>query len=172
MSSAPAGPDHLAAPLDPGLGARVSVEAQRTVDAEMEHVWVLLCDYHAVRPRILTAHFAEVALRKSRKAAPSRSRRKSLSLRCWCTNASQSNTCSYKLPGMSDPDAAQRLVLSALLDVHPRLMGIDELTASLADVPRVPEALRVLVDDGLATRLGDHVGVSRAAVRFAVLGPT
>lgn len=63
MSSAPAGPDHLAAPLDPGLGARVSVEAQRTVDAEMEHVWVLLCDYHAVRPRILTAHFADYAVR-------------------------------------------------------------------------------------------------------------
>jgi hypothetical protein len=28
----------------------------------------------------------------------------------------------------------------------------------------------VLVDDGLVTRLGDRVGVSRAAVRFAVLG--
>jgi hypothetical protein len=75
------------------------------------------------------------------------------------------------VPGMADPDAAQRLVLSALLDAHPRLIGIDELAERLADVSRVREALSVLVDDGLATRLGDRVGVSRAAVRFAVLGP-
>jgi hypothetical protein len=62
MNSAQAGPDPLAAHLDPGLGARVSVETQRTVAAEMEHVWVLLCDYQAVRPRILTAHFADYAV--------------------------------------------------------------------------------------------------------------
>jgi hypothetical protein len=73
---------------------------------------------------------------------------------------------------MSDPDAPQRLVLSALLDAHPRLIGIDDLDAKLADGPRVREALRVLVDDGLATQLGDRVGVSRAAVRFSVLRPT
>jgi hypothetical protein len=73
---------------------------------------------------------------------------------------------------MTDPDAAQRLVLNALLDAHPRLVGIDELTAQLTHVPRAREALRVLVDDGLATRLGDRVGVSRAAVRFAVLAPS
>jgi hypothetical protein len=71
---------------------------------------------------------------------------------------------------MTDPDAPQRLVLGALLDAHPRLIGIDELATQLAGVPRVREALRVLVDDGLATQLGDRVGVSRAAVRFAVLG--
>jgi DNA-binding GntR family transcriptional regulator len=75
------------------------------------------------------------------------------------------------LPRMTDLDAAQRLVLRALLDAHPRLIGIDELAEQLADVSRVREALSVLVDDGLATRLGDRVGVSRAAVRFAVLGP-
>jgi hypothetical protein len=73
---------------------------------------------------------------------------------------------------MTDPDAPQRLVLSALLDSHPRLIGIDELIESLPDVPRMREALRVLVDDGLATQLGDRVGVSRAAVRFSVLRPT
>ena len=73
---------------------------------------------------------------------------------------------------MTDPDATQRIVLRTLLETHPRLIGIDELTTALADVPRVREALRVLVDDGLATRLGDRVGVSRAAVRSAVLGPT
>jgi hypothetical protein len=62
---------------------------------------------------------------------------------------------------MVDHDAAQRLVLGTLLDAHPRLLGLDDLTARLASVPRVEEALRVLVDDGLATRLGDRIGVSR-----------
>jgi hypothetical protein len=71
---------------------------------------------------------------------------------------------------MTDHDASQRMVLGALLDAHPRLIGVDELTARLPDVARVREALKVLVDDGLATRLGDRVGVSRAAVRFDVLG--
>ena len=70
---------------------------------------------------------------------------------------------------MTDPDATQRLVLRTLLDAHPRLIGIDDLTVRLADSPRVREALAVLIDDGLATRLGDRVGVSRAAVRFEVL---
>jgi hypothetical protein len=71
---------------------------------------------------------------------------------------------------MTDPNAAQRAVLAALFDAHPRMLAIDELTAQLSDVPRVREALRVLVDDGLATRLGQLVGVSRAAVRFQALG--
>jgi hypothetical protein len=67
---------------------------------------------------------------------------------------------------MSDHDLAQRAVLGALLHAHPRMLGIDELVSQLADIPRAREALRVLVDDGLATRLGDRVGCSRAAVRF------
>jgi hypothetical protein len=71
---------------------------------------------------------------------------------------------------MTDPASAQRAVLATLLKAHPRLIGVDELAAQLAEVPRVREALRVLVDDGLATRLGDRVGVSRAAVRFDALG--
>ena len=73
--------------------------------------------------------------------------------------------------GMTDHDFAQRSVLRALLHAHPRMLGIDELVAQLSDVPRVREALRVLVDDGLATQLGDRVGVSRAAVRFEALSP-
>ena len=72
---------------------------------------------------------------------------------------------------MTDHDASQRIVLGALLEAHPRLVGADELEAQLAEVPRAREALRVLVDDGLATRLGDRVGCSRAAVRFDTLGP-
>jgi len=72
---------------------------------------------------------------------------------------------------MTDHNAPQRSVLSALLDAHPRLIGADELVAQLADVPRVLEVIRVLVEDGLATRLGDRIGVSRAAVRFQALAP-
>jgi hypothetical protein len=71
---------------------------------------------------------------------------------------------------MTPADSAQRIVLGALLDAHPRLLGVEELAAQLADVPRVREALKVLVEDGLATRLGDRVGVSRAAVRCVALG--
>ena len=71
---------------------------------------------------------------------------------------------------MTDPNAAQRAVLDVLFDVHPRMLSIDELAGRLAEVPRVREAVRVLVDDGLATQLGQLVGVSRAAVRFDVLG--
>jgi hypothetical protein len=79
--------------------------------------------------------------------------------------------CSCTVSAMTDPSSTQRIVLGALLEAHPRLVGVDELAARLADVPRVREALKVLVDDGLATRLGDRVGVSRAAVRFEALGP-
>ena len=72
---------------------------------------------------------------------------------------------------MTDYDSAQRAVLGALLAAHPRMLDADELPDRLAGVPRVREALRVLVDDGLATRLGDRVGLSRAAVRFEALVP-
>jgi hypothetical protein len=72
---------------------------------------------------------------------------------------------------MTDHDLAQRAVLGALLAAHPRMLGIDELVAELPEIPRVREALRVLVDDGLVTRLGDRVGCSRAAVRFDALAP-
>lgn len=71
---------------------------------------------------------------------------------------------------MTEHDSAQRTVLGALLEAHPRLVGADELAAQLTDVPRVREALKVLVEDGLATRLGDRVGLTRAAVRFDALG--
>jgi hypothetical protein len=72
---------------------------------------------------------------------------------------------------MTDPDFSQRAVLGALLSAHPRLIDVQQLEAQLPDVPRVREALNVLVGDGLATKLGDRVGVSRAAVRFDVLKP-
>jgi hypothetical protein len=42
---------------------------------------------------------------------------------------------------------------------------------SSSSARRSRDALRVLVDDGLVTRLGDRVGLSRAAVRFDALSP-
>lgn len=72
---------------------------------------------------------------------------------------------------VTDYDLAQRSVLCALLEAHPRLLDVGELDDQLPEIPRVREALSVLVDDGLATRLGDRVGVSRAAVRFEALRP-
>ena len=56
---------------------------------------------------------------------------------------------------MTDYDFAQRAVLGAILEAHPRLIDVEQLEARLSDVPRVPEALRVLIGDGLATQLGD-----------------
>jgi hypothetical protein len=70
---------------------------------------------------------------------------------------------------MTDYDFAQRAVLDALLDARPRLLDTDELDDRLGEVPRVREALRVLVGDGLVTQLGNRVGVTRAAVRFSAL---
>jgi hypothetical protein len=78
------------------------------------------------------------------------------------------HTFVYDRP-MTDYDLAQRSVLRTLLEAHPRLLDVGELDDRLPDIPRVREALRVLTDDGLATRLGDRVGVSRAAVRFDAL---
>lgn len=69
-------------------------------------------------------------------------------------------------------DTTQRVVLGALLEAHPRLIGMDELAG---EVPEVVDgldfAVTQLCTDGLATRLGDRVGVTRAAERFDQLGP-
>jgi len=48
-------------------------------------------------------------------------------------------------------------------------VDVDELVGRLDNVPRAREALRVLVDDGIAVRLGDRVGLSRAVTRFDAL---
>jgi hypothetical protein len=74
-----------------------------------------------------------------------------------------SNTCSCSI-GRMDPHADQRAVYGLLLERHPRMLTIAKLRDELTGVD-VDEALRVLVEDGLATRLGDLIGASRAAVR-------
>jgi hypothetical protein len=40
------------------------VEVERTVDAPMERVWALLRDYRVARPRLLTEHFGDYAVRE------------------------------------------------------------------------------------------------------------
>ena len=73
---------------------------------------------------------------------------------------------------MSQYDLAQRSVIRALLEAHPRLLDVGELDDRLPEIPRVRVALRVLIDDGLATKIGDRVGASRAAVRMHQLDAT
>ena len=63
-----------------------------------------------------------------------------------------------------DSDAAQRVTLALLLEHHPRMLTVEQLQAGLADV-NVDDALSALAEDGLATRVGDLVGATRAAVR-------
>lgn len=64
---------------------------------------------------------------------------------------------------------AQRALLTSLLEAHPRLFEADDLVARHADLRDADDALYELLEDGLATRLGDLVGASRAAVRFEAL---
>jgi hypothetical protein len=62
MASVPPDPARLAPAPDLGLGARISVQVERTVDAPMERVWALLRDYRLARPRLLTEHFSDYAV--------------------------------------------------------------------------------------------------------------
>src|SRR3954470_10278550 len=62
MPSVPPDPARLAQAPDPGLGARVSVELERTIDAPIERVWALLRDYRLARPRLLSEHFSDYAV--------------------------------------------------------------------------------------------------------------
>ena len=68
-----------------------------------------------------------------------------------------------------DPFEPQRVLLKSLLAAHPKLVEADELVTLHAGLANAESALRVLVDDGLATRLGNLVGASRAAVRSEAL---
>src|SRR5205823_7556296 len=63
MGSVPPDPARLAPPADAGPGGRVAVQVERTVDAPMDRVWALLRDYRVARPRWLTDHFADYAVR-------------------------------------------------------------------------------------------------------------
>jgi hypothetical protein len=62
MGSVPPDPARLARPRAPGLGRRISVAVEHTVDAPLERVWALLRDYRVARPRLLTEHFSHYAV--------------------------------------------------------------------------------------------------------------
>ena len=68
------------------------------------------------------------------------------------------------------PTLPTALSSGALLERHPAMAGLDELAAELHDLD-VRAAAERLSGDGLVNRLGDRVGVSRAAARFNALKP-
>jgi hypothetical protein len=55
-------PDRLAASADERLGRRLSIDVERSVDAPIDQVCSVLCDYEHARPRILPEHFADYAI--------------------------------------------------------------------------------------------------------------
>ena len=64
------------------------------------------------------------------------------------------------------PLPIERRVLDALLTADPSMVDIEQLRETFG---YVDVAVQSLVDDGLASRLGDGVGATRAAVRAAEL---
>lgn len=40
------------------------MQVERTVDSPMQRVWIVLRDYRAARPRMLTEHFADYAVQQ------------------------------------------------------------------------------------------------------------
>src|SRR3954464_158003 len=64
MAGVPPEPARRARASDPGLGRRVSVEVERTVDAPMDQVWALLRDYRVARPRLLSEHFSDYGVQQ------------------------------------------------------------------------------------------------------------
>ena len=69
---------------------------------------------------------------------------------------------------LSIPDEVINLVARREFE---ELQRREQLYRGDRPAPDVRNRTVILVDDGLATRLGDRVGVSRAAVRFAALRP-
>jgi hypothetical protein len=69
MGGVPPDPARLARPPDRGLGRRVWVEVERTVEAPMERVWALLRDYRVARARLLTEHFSDHEVRERAEGA-------------------------------------------------------------------------------------------------------
>jgi hypothetical protein len=62
----------------------------------------------------------------------------------------------------------QRAILTVLLEARPRMVGLEELR-TVEGVDYAEEAVHHLREDGVVVRLGDLVGVSRAAVRYGEL---
>jgi hypothetical protein len=69
-------------------------------------------------------------------------------------------------PSASDEDRTQRRVLAALIKADPSLTELRDLEQRF---PGAEQAVTRLVGAGLATRLGDGIGATPAAVRYAEL---
>ena len=70
---------------------------------------------------------------------------------------------------MIEADADQRALLEVLLDAHPAMLTFADIHRRMPDGAEADHALHQLMEDGLATRLGELVGVSRTAVRATQL---
>jgi hypothetical protein len=66
---------------------------------------------------------------------------------------------------MITDDAAQRSLLELLLDAHPSMLTIAEIHQRMPDGADADHALSQLMEDGLATRLGELLGATRTAIR-------
>ena len=51
------------------------------------------------------------------------------------------------------------------------MLGLDDLGVAIPDPAAVEFAVTQLTSDGLATKLGERVGATRAAVRVRALSP-
>ena len=69
-------------------------------------------------------------------------------------------------PPGDDEDRLQRRILAALVKADPSLVNLDELDRQF---PGAERAVTHLVGAGLASRLGDGIGATPAAVRYAAL---
>ena len=69
-------------------------------------------------------------------------------------------------PPADDEDRLQRRILAALVKADPSLVNLGELEQQF---PGAERAVTHLVGAGLASRLGDGIGATPAAVRYAAL---
>ena len=69
-------------------------------------------------------------------------------------------------PSADDGDHQQRRILAALVKADPSLVNLDDLERRFTGAER---AVTHLIGAGLASRLGDGIGATPAAVRYAAL---
>ena len=69
-------------------------------------------------------------------------------------------------PSPDDEDRLQRRVLATLVEADPRLINLGDLEQRF---PGAERAVTHLIGAGLASRLGDGIGATPAAVRYAAL---
>lgn len=68
--------------------------------------------------------------------------------------------------GTPSGEAAQRAVLSLVLDAHPKSLTIHDLTRELGDQDAIEQAVAALIGVGLLDREGETISPSAAALHF------